>query len=218
MHRCRRVGAVGMRLEPAAAIDENRNGTPDSNLIARAESRTNSLGPDGSVWIIELRANRIGRLKDESFEEYEVPRDNPMLSGLAVASDGVVWFAMLHSSSLGRLGDGRVDIFGLPRDGARPCSIAIDATGNVWYPDISGYVGMLPVREAVANSGNRATQMALVRYYSAFFRTSCRRRTLVMSSSGLAPTTIRSASSSAAPGCVRDQIIPDLAAGPRGSD
>jgi hypothetical protein len=93
-----------------------------------------------------------------------------MLSGLAVASDGVVWFAMLHSSSLGRLGDGRVDIFGLPRDGARPCSIAIDATGNVWYPDISGYVGMLPVREAVANSGNRATQMALVRYYSAFFQ------------------------------------------------
>src|SRR6516162_4310365 len=90
MHRCRRVGAVGMRLEPAAAIDENRNGTPDSNLIARAESRTNSLGPDGSVWIIELRANRIGRLKDESFEEYEVPRDNPMLGGLAVASDGVV--------------------------------------------------------------------------------------------------------------------------------
>jgi len=170
MHRCRRVGAVGMRLEPAAAIDENRNGTPDSNLIARAESRTNSLGPDGSVWIIELRANRIGRLKDESFEEYEVPRDNPMLSGLAVASDGVVWFAMLHSSSLGRLGDGRVDIFALPRDGARPCSIAIDATGNVWYPDISGYVGMLPVREAVANSGNRATQMALVRYYSAFFQ------------------------------------------------
>ena len=152
------------------------------------------------MWIIELRANRIGRLKDESFEEYEVPRDNPMLSGLAVASDGVVWFAMLHSSSLGRLGDGRVDIFGLPRDGARPCSIGIDATGNVWYPDISGYVGMLPVREAVANSGNRATQMALVRYYSAFFRTSCRRRTLVMSSSGLAPTTIRSASSSAAPG------------------
>ena len=90
MHRCRRVGAVGMRLEPAAAIDENRNGTPDSNLIARAERRTNSLGPDGSVWIIELRANRIGRLKDESFEEYEVPRDNPMLGGLAVASDGVV--------------------------------------------------------------------------------------------------------------------------------
>ena len=77
-----------------------------------------------------------------------------------------MWFAMLHSSSLGRLGD----IFGLPRDGARPCSIAIDATGNVWYPDISGYVGMLPVREAVANSGNRATQMALVRYYSAFFQ------------------------------------------------
>ena len=29
---------------------------------------------------------------------------------------------------------------------------------------------MLPVREPVENSGNRATQMALVRYYSAFFQ------------------------------------------------
>jgi len=114
------------------------------------------LGPHGSVWFIELRANRLGRLKDESFEEYEVSGDNPMLSGLAVASDGVVWFATLHSGSLRRLADGGVDIFGLPRDGARPCSIATDATGNVWYANISGYMGMLPVREAVANSGNRA--------------------------------------------------------------
>ena len=82
--------------------------------LLEPESRTNSLGPDGSVWFIEPCANLIGRLKDESFEEYEVPGDNPMLSGPAVASDGVVWFAILHSGSLARLADGRVDIFGLP--------------------------------------------------------------------------------------------------------
>jgi hypothetical protein len=29
-------GAVGIRLEPAAAIDENQDGTRDSNLIATA--------------------------------------------------------------------------------------------------------------------------------------------------------------------------------------
>jgi virginiamycin B lyase len=107
-----------------------------------------AVGRDGSVWFIELRANRIGRLKDEAFEEYPVPGDNPTLTGLAVAPDGAVWFGMLRSGGLGRLSDGRVDTFKLPRDGARPHSLAIDSSGNLWYADISGYVGMLPVSYA----------------------------------------------------------------------
>ena len=177
-----------MRLEPATAIDENRDGTRDSNLIAREESRTNSLGPDGSVWFIEPRANHIGgRRMRGSRGQPDAHRPRSGRGRCGVVRDAAQW-------QPGPPADGRVDIFGLPGDGARPCSIAIDATGNVWYSDISGYVGMLPVREPVENSGNRATQMALVRYYSAFFGTSCRRRTLVMSSSGLAATTIRSAS------------------------
>jgi virginiamycin B lyase len=49
-----------------------------------------ATGPDGSVWFIELRENRIGRLKDELFEDYQVPGDSPMLAGLAVAGDGAV--------------------------------------------------------------------------------------------------------------------------------
>ena len=105
-------------------------------------------GPDGSVWFIELRENRIGRLKGDVFEDYEVPGDRPTLTGLAVADDGAVWFGMLRSAALGRLMDGRVEIFKLPREGARPCSVAVDRSGNVWYADISGYVGMLPMQYA----------------------------------------------------------------------
>ena len=107
-----------------------------------------ATGPDGSVWFIELRENRIGRLKDELFEDYQVPGDSPMLAGLAVAGDGVVWFGMLRGGGLGRLTDGRVETFKLPRQGARPCSVAVDRSGNVWYADISGYVGMLPMQYA----------------------------------------------------------------------
>ena len=104
-----------------------------------------ATGPDGSVWFIELRENRIGRLKDDVFEDYAVPGNNPTLTGLAVAEDGAVWFGMLRSAALGRLMDGRVERFKLPREGARPCSIAVVRSGNIWYADISGYVGMLPV-------------------------------------------------------------------------
>jgi virginiamycin B lyase len=107
-----------------------------------------ATGPDGSVWFIELRENRIGRLKDDVFEDYEVPGDRPILAGLAVAGDGAVWFGMLRSAALGRLMGGRVEMFMLPREGARPCSVAVDRSGNVWYADISGYVGMLPMQYA----------------------------------------------------------------------
>ena len=112
-----------------------------------------ATGPDGSVWFIELRENRIGRLKADVFEDYEVPGDRPTLTGVAVADDGAVWFGMLRSAALGRLMDGRVEIFKLPREGARPCSLAVDRSGNVWYADISGYVGMLPMRYARRRSG-----------------------------------------------------------------
>jgi len=54
----------------------------------------------------------------------------------------------LRSGRLGRVADGRIETFKLPREGARPCSLAADRSGNVWYADISGYVGMLPMRYA----------------------------------------------------------------------
>ena len=107
-----------------------------------------ATGPDGSVWFIELRENRIGRLKNDVFEDYAVPGNSPMLTGLAVASDGAVWFGMLRSAALGRLMADRFEMFKLPREGARPYSLAVDQRGNVWYADISGYVGMLPVQYA----------------------------------------------------------------------
>ena len=39
-------------------------------------------------------------------------------------------------------------MFRLPRENARPYSLAVDREGNVWYADITGYVGMLPARQA----------------------------------------------------------------------
>jgi virginiamycin B lyase len=107
-----------------------------------------AVGPDGSVWFLQFRANRIGRFKDGQFSDVEVGRENAGLSGLAVAPNGDIWFGMLRRASLGRLRDGQIAVFALPRDNARPFSVAVDRDGNVWYADISGFVGMLPARQA----------------------------------------------------------------------
>jgi virginiamycin B lyase len=107
-----------------------------------------AVGPDGAVWFLEFRADCIGRLKDETFQEFPVGTKSAGLSGLAVAPDGSVWFGMLRSGSLGRLRNGKVETFRLPRERARPYTLAVDRGGNIWYADIAGYVGMLPGRYA----------------------------------------------------------------------
>jgi virginiamycin B lyase len=109
-----------------------------------------AAGSDGSVWFLQFRANRIGRFKDGQFSDVEVGQENAGLSGIAVAPNDDVWFGMMRRASLGRLRNGRVAIFQLPREKARPFSVAVDRDGNVWYADISGFVGMLPARDAGA--------------------------------------------------------------------
>ncbi|MBN9509917.1 MAG: hypothetical protein J0I21_12500, partial [Alphaproteobacteria bacterium] len=87
-------------------------------------------------------------LSGETIQEFPVGVASAGLSGLAVTPDGSVWFGMLRAGSLGRLRNGQVVRFPLPRPHARPYTVAADRDGNVWYADISGYVGMLPVRDA----------------------------------------------------------------------
>ena len=85
---------------------------------------------------------------DGRFDAFEVGRENAGLSGLAVTPDGAVWFGMLRDGSLGRLRGGRLETFRLPRERARPYSVAADRDGNIWYADITGFVGMVPARDA----------------------------------------------------------------------
>ena len=109
-----------------------------------------AAGSDGSVWFLQFRANRIGRFKDGQFSDVEVGQENAGLSGIAVGPDEDVWFGMMRRASLGRLRNGRIAVFPLPRGNARPFSVAVDHNGNVWYADISGFVGMLPAKDAGA--------------------------------------------------------------------
>ena len=109
-----------------------------------------AAGSDGSVWFLQFRANRIGHFKDGQFSDIEVGQENTGLSGISIAPNDDVWFGMMRRASLGRLRNGRIAVFPLPRGNARPFSVAVDRDGNVWYADISGFVGMLPAKEAGA--------------------------------------------------------------------
>ena len=127
---------------------------PDGHMVEidapspRAGLSDIAVGPDGSVWMVELRVNRLARYHQGRFTEYPVPRPAAGLTALAVAPNGDVWSTELVHHQLVRLRDGNATEFAIPRNGARPFGIAVDPAGNVWYADLSGRIGMLTSRAA----------------------------------------------------------------------
>jgi virginiamycin B lyase len=130
-----RIGADGNMK----AFDIPTRGSSPSDVAVDAQ---------GAVWFLEFRGNRLGRFKDGRFDEFALGQENVGPTGLTVAPDGAVWFGMLRQGSLGRWRDGKIVQYRLPRERARPYSLAADKDGNIWYTDITGYVGMLPAKEA----------------------------------------------------------------------
>jgi virginiamycin B lyase len=102
----------------------------------------------GSVWFLEITANKIGRFAGGRFEEFTVPTASAGLAALSVAPDGAAWFTELRGHKLGRVHGGAITEFVLPRADARPFGIAVDARNNVWYTDLSGWVGRLDAGRA----------------------------------------------------------------------
>jgi virginiamycin B lyase len=61
-----------------------------------------AVAPDGAVWFTELRAHRLGRLRDGTITEFALPRRDARPFGVAVDPAGNVWYTDL-SGWLGRL-------------------------------------------------------------------------------------------------------------------
>jgi len=107
-----------------------------------------AVAADGTVYFLELAANKIGRVTGGRVEEFAVPTPGAGLTALAVAPDGAAWFTELRGHRLGRLRDGKITEFELPRTDARPFGIAVDGDGRVWYADLSGWIGRLEIRRS----------------------------------------------------------------------
>ena len=54
-----------------------------------------TLGPDGAVWFTELRAGRLGRVRDGRVTEFRLPRPSARPFGIAVDRANNVWYTDL---------------------------------------------------------------------------------------------------------------------------
>jgi virginiamycin B lyase len=151
----------GVAIAPDGAVwatlpssDQLLRIAPDGSTTAfEVPTRRSGLGDiavaaDGSVYFLEMSANKIGRLAGGRFDEFAVPTPQAGLIALAVAPDGAAWFTELRGHRIGRLRGGTVTEFELPRADARPFGIAVDGANNVWYSDLSGWLGRLEASRA----------------------------------------------------------------------
>lgn len=151
----------GVAIAPDGAVwatlpssDQLLRIAPDGSTTAfEVPTRRSGLGDiavaaDGSVYFLEMSANKIGRLAGGRFDEFAVPTPKAGLIALAVAPDGAAWFTELRGHRVGRLRGGTVTEFELPRPDARPFGIAVDGANNVWYSDLGGWLGRLDASRA----------------------------------------------------------------------
>ncbi len=133
-----------VRISPSSEISE-------IELPTRAAAPTDvAVAPDGAVWLLEFRSNKVARYADGKFTEFDIAGEFAGLSGLAVAADGSVWFGLLRRGALGCLKNGKFSSLRLPREDARPYTLTADRTGSIWYADISGVVGKVPAASVAA--------------------------------------------------------------------
>jgi virginiamycin B lyase len=150
------IDGSGVVWTTLQGVDKLGRISPDGQVaVLDAPTRNSGLGDiavdrSGTVWFLELRANKIARLAEGSFSEFTVPTPAAGLTGLATAPDGSVWFTELSVGRLGRLRNGQMKEFSLPHGGRRPFGVAVDGANNVWYTDLGGRLGMIPAVSAKA--------------------------------------------------------------------
>lgn len=113
--------------------------------------RTNRRGSVREVWITQLGANKVTRLRPR-------PRRNPTRAqvkdfplsdafafphSVVVDQKGVVWFTESGGNRIGRVNSRqppgeRVTEFPVPTPGSVPHGITLDAQGRVWFVELTG--------------------------------------------------------------------------------
>lgn len=127
--------------------------------------------PDGSIWLTEETANKIGRInpKTGEFNEYSLTEDkNASPHGLAIDPNGSVWYAANSGGFIGKLepNSGKVTVFKMPDPKAKdPDGLAIDSKGILWFTlpsanmvgkldPVSGAITLKPVPTENARPNN----------------------------------------------------------------
>lgn len=95
---------------------------------------------DGSVYFIEMVANKIGKLVGSQIVEYPTPTKFAAPFKCAVDQANNVWFTEVFGNAVGKLDtrSGEITEYQIPTPDSRPGGIAVDHKGRVWFTEQKG--------------------------------------------------------------------------------
>ncbi|MGH3417242.1 MAG: virginiamycin B lyase family protein, partial [Actinocrinis sp.] len=101
-----------------------------------------AVGPDGTIWVGEMDANKLARLSPDSnvVQQFPLPGGYKEIMGVTVDNDNHVWIAEEHAQALGMFdpATGRYRQYPIPGHDPAPLGVAVDAQGNVWVTMMNG--------------------------------------------------------------------------------
>jgi len=149
----RRFSVVPGLLFAAVAIAATANLPADIKEYdlptANARPHDPAVGPDGSLWVTEQRANKLGRLDPNTgqFREYPLKTPDSGPHGLVADRDGNIWFTAISAGYVGKLDPNTADITEYRAAGNRevdPHTPVFDQSGILWFTnEESSLVGRL---------------------------------------------------------------------------
>jgi len=115
----------------------------------RARPHDPAVGRDGSLWVTEQGANKLGRLdlNTGQFREYPLKTPDSGPHGLVADQDGNIWFTAISKGYVGKLNPetGEVTEYRMPdKREVDPHTPVFDQSGILWFTaEESSYIGRL---------------------------------------------------------------------------
>jgi virginiamycin B lyase len=139
------VGSLGMSAVTNLSVTIKEYDVP----TAKARPHDPAVGPDGSLWVTEQMANKLGRLdpSTDQFREYPLKTPNSGPHGLVADRDGNIWFTAIFAGYVGKLDPKTGDITEYRPSGKRevdPHTPVFDQSGILWFTaEESSVIGRL---------------------------------------------------------------------------
>src|SRR6266849_9080026 len=110
-----------------------------------------ALAPDGSLWVTEQMANKLGRLDPRTgqFKEFSLKTPESGPHGLVADREGNIWFTANFKGYIGKLNPktGEVTEYHMPDPRAHdPHTPVFDHDGILWFTVESNFMGRLDPR------------------------------------------------------------------------
>ncbi len=110
-------------------------------LPENSRPRGIAIGADGSLWVVEERANAIAHVdagNGKLLGEYPIPTAQADPRYIARGAGDTMWFTEFRGAKIGTISpDGTIREFSVGCTGCHPGPIAVDASGNAWFAEMN---------------------------------------------------------------------------------